>query len=213
MLQVFHSSDPSSTRIVLFKHLTLTCAARQLLLRYIRRNYIPSTMATLADELLNDFDDSGSETGEHDQNGFLEDNVPSAQDDASRNGRTHSTSGMELDGDEEEIPDAEEELAAQNNTTDLKDAPNEEETKARVEKMRLGGVSDVRNVAGLMKTLQPILEVRYTLLPPSQFEIFVFTSLPYSNPDMPPSFAENRPLPIHPSGKEDNYSRLHRRQP
>lgn len=118
-------------------------------------------MATLADELLNDFEDSGSESDEHNQNAFLEDNVASAQDDTPRNGRPDSTPGMELDGDEEEIPDAEEELAAQNNTTDLKDAPDEEETKARVEKMKLGGVSDVRNVAGLMKTLQPVLEVRY----------------------------------------------------
>lgn len=170
-------------------------------------------MTTLVDELLNDFDDSSSETGEHNQNGFLEDNVPSAQDDTPTNERSRSTSGMELDGDEEEIPDAEEELAAQSNTTDLKDAPDEEETKARVEKMKLGGVSDVRNVAGLMKTLQPILEVRCTLLPPSPFEIFVFTSLPYSSPDLPPSFAENRPLPIYTSRKEDDYSRLHRRQP
>ncbi|ERF73479.1 hypothetical protein EPUS_04102 [Endocarpon pusillum Z07020] len=127
-------------------------------------------MTTLVDELLNDFDDSSSETGEHDQNGFLEDNVPSAQDDVPTSARTHSTSGMELDGDEEEISDAEEELAAQSNSTDLKDAPDEEETKARVEKMKLGVVSDVRNVAGLMKTLQPILEkiAHYQSIPPEK---------------------------------------------
>jgi U4/U6 small nuclear ribonucleoprotein PRP31 len=117
-------------------------------------------MATLADELLNDFEDSASEADGQDQNRFLEDDAQNAQEDALKNGLGGSTPSMELDGDEEENSDAEEELAAQNTTTDLKDAPDEEETKARVEKMKLGAVSDVRNVAGLMKTLQPILEVR-----------------------------------------------------
>jgi U4/U6 small nuclear ribonucleoprotein PRP31 len=120
-------------------------------------------MATLADELLNDFGDSASEADDRTQTGFLEDDAQKAQEDALKNGRGGSTTGMELDGDEEENSNAEEELAAQNSTTNLKDAPDEEETKARVEKMRLGAVSDVRNVAGLLKTLQPILEVRSLL--------------------------------------------------
>ena len=117
-------------------------------------------MATLADELLNDFDDTSSEVDEQNRNEFLEDDANNAQGDASRNGRGGSTSAMELDGDEEEPPDDEDELGAQNNATDRQDAPDEEEIKKRVEKMKLGSVSDVRNVAGLMKTLQPVLEVR-----------------------------------------------------
>jgi U4/U6 small nuclear ribonucleoprotein PRP31 len=128
-----------------------------------------STMATLADELLNDFDDSGSEVDEQNQNGFLEDDGHNKKDDAHRNGGASSTLGMELDEDGEDMSDAEKELVTQNNATALGDAPDEEETKARVEKMKLGGVSDVRSVAGLMKTLQPVLEVRllfFLLLPP-----------------------------------------------
>jgi U4/U6 small nuclear ribonucleoprotein PRP31 len=108
-------------------------------------------MATLADELLNDFEDSGSEKDDHEQNGFLENEAHSQQNDPP---------GMELDEDEEEVTEAEEELATQHDSTNLKDAPDEEETKARVEKMKLGAVNDVRSVAGLMKTLQPVLEVR-----------------------------------------------------
>ena len=118
-------------------------------------------MATLADELLNDFEDSGSEDGgQHPE--FLGDN-----DEDQTNGftikheRSGSTAGRDLDGDEEEMGDAEEELAVQNGAGRVADDGDEEDTKAKVEKMKLGGVNDVRNVAGLMKILQPVLEVRY----------------------------------------------------
>lgn len=115
-------------------------------------------MASLADELLNDFDDSGSENGE--QNGFMEDDDGEAPADLGIQ-RNHDDMNegpsMELDGDEEEADVVEEELAAKGS----KDATmeDEEETKAKIEKMKLGGVEDVRNVAGLMKQLQPVLEV------------------------------------------------------
>ncbi len=168
-------------------------------------------MATLADELLYDFEDSGSNVDEQNQNGLLQDDSQHAHDDASRNVPGGSTPGIELDGDEEEVPDAEEELAAQNNTTDLNDAPDEEETKARVEKMKLGSVGDVRNVAGLMKTLQPVLEVRclFILLTPA--ETSAFTSLPYSSPDFPPTPTENRTLSIYTSRQKNHCSWIHRR--
>lgn len=121
-------------------------------------------MATLADELLNDFEDSGSEADDQGQNeSLIADNAKSSPDHELRNGYGGSTPGMELDGDEEEVPDAEEALVSQNDSTEFKDAPDEEETKTRVEKMKLGAVSDVRSVAGLMKTLQPVLEVRLPL--------------------------------------------------
>jgi len=114
-----------------------------------------SNMATLADELLNDFEDSGSEEDDR-QNGFLQDGAtPPATD-----GRAHAENGsMVLDGDEEDI-DEDEEMAAAAEANDVAGADDEEEAKAKVEKMQLGGVSDVRNVAGLMKTLEPVLQVR-----------------------------------------------------
>jgi U4/U6 small nuclear ribonucleoprotein PRP31 len=120
-------------------------------------------MATLADELLNDFEDSGSEDGNR-QNEFLRDDE---QEQPNGLALEHEITGvqikMELEGDEEEIEDAEEELVAQNGSRGLDDVPDEEETKAKVEKMKLGGVADVRSVAVLTKTLQPVLEVIMSL--------------------------------------------------
>jgi U4/U6 small nuclear ribonucleoprotein PRP31 len=122
-------------------------------------------MASLADELLNDFDDSGSENGE--QHGFLDDDSEQLGDLGIQ--RDHDDMderpSMELDGDEEEPEDAEEELVANGNKGEVMD--DEEETKAKVEKMKLGGVEDVRSVAGLMKQLQPVLEVSSLSIPPS----------------------------------------------
>ena len=110
-------------------------------------------MATLADELLNDFEDSGSEHDEE-ANGFENgDDAVVGEDNNEENGVAGSPD-IPRDDDEEEMEDAEEEVAARDD--DLED---ESDTKAKVEKMRLGGVRDVRTVAGLMKTLQPVLEV------------------------------------------------------
>lgn len=120
-------------------------------------------MSTLADELLNDFEDTGSEGEEEQQDGFLgESATPPAA--GAANG-ANSTS-MVLDGDEED--EAEDEEEAMNGASKLDDVDDEEEAKAKVEKMQLGGVSDVRTVAGLMKTLEPVLEVS-TLLYPFSF--------------------------------------------
>lgn len=114
-------------------------------------------MSTLADELLNDFEDSGSEGEAEQQNGFL-------QDDATlptTNGRAQAPEGsMVLDGDEEDVSEDEEAaLGGINATGAAADVEDEEEAKAKVEKMQLGGVNDVRSVAGLMKTLEPVLQV------------------------------------------------------
>src|SRR2546423_9705066 len=126
-------------------------------------------MATLADELLNDFEDSGSEDGNR-QNDFLGDDdqeQPNLR--ALRHDASNMQIKMELDGDEEEVEDAEEEHAAQNGGLGLDNIPDEEETKAKVEKMNLAGVGDVRSVAVLMKTLQPVLEVSYVSSWPDPF--------------------------------------------
>ena len=120
-------------------------------------------MATLADELLNDFEDSGSEAeGEDQQHGILQDGASPPP----VNG-TAAESSMVLDGDEEDVAEDEDDddeplkggLAAA--------VEDEEDAKAKVEKMQLGSVSDVRSVAGLMKTLEPILEVSNIVLLPS----------------------------------------------
>jgi U4/U6 small nuclear ribonucleoprotein PRP31 len=112
-------------------------------------------MATIAEELLNDFGDSGSENGDDAPGGSGEfyNNLDTTTDDQST--KDADAQGPEMDIDEE--------AAFGNGDTipsHLKvDAPEEpEEAKARVEKMDLYKVSDVRSVAGLMKQLEPILE-------------------------------------------------------
>ena len=111
-------------------------------------------MSTLADELLNDFEDSGSEGEGDQQNGFLQDG-PSPP---ATNGHHTPTGSMVLDGDEENV-DSDDAMEGIQGDRAVVDVEDEEEAKAKVEKMQLGGVNDVRSVAGLMKTLEPVLEV------------------------------------------------------
>ncbi|KAI4121540.1 MAG: hypothetical protein LQ338_006309 [Usnochroma carphineum] len=124
-------------------------------------------MSTLADELLNDFEESGSEGEDEQQNGFRQESTPPV------NGRK-DTASMVLDGDEEE-EEAEDEEEAIGGAPKLDNVDDEDEAKAKVEKMQLGGVSDVRTVAGLMKTLEPVLEkvAHYQSLPPEKQNSFV----------------------------------------
>jgi U4/U6 small nuclear ribonucleoprotein PRP31 len=144
-------------------------------------------MSTLADELLQDFEDSGSD-GEDQQNGGL---FPDSEDTKSgltghATGLSGANGSMELDGDEEEVDEDEEMVDAKISELDVED---EEETKAKVEKMQLGGVDDVRSVAGLMKTLEPVLEVSSPTHPyPSYMEAPRFTSsLSHISPDILPT--------------------------
>ncbi|KAL8686314.1 MAG: hypothetical protein Q9224_005485, partial [Gallowayella concinna] len=97
-------------------------------------------MSTLADELLNDFEDSGSEGEEGHPDGFLRESATPPIDGPAKG--PNDFSSMILDGDEEDEDDAGEGL--QNGDLKLEDADDEEEAKAKVEKMQLGGVSDVR---------------------------------------------------------------------
>lgn len=112
-------------------------------------------MSTLADELLNDFEDTGSEGEGEQHNGFLQAS-PSPPASGLPNGHPKINGSVPADDAEE---DEDEDTEMLNGSTGMEDAEDEEETKAKVEKMQLGGVSDVRNVAGLMKTLGPVLEV------------------------------------------------------
>jgi len=139
---------------------------------------LPANMSTLADELLNDFEDSGSE-GEGDKEelekgGLFPDNEDKSLHLIKDNG------GMELDGDEEDI---DEEMADLNTKEDIED---EEETKAKVEKMQLGDVDDVRTVAGLMKKLEPVLKVSDTFCSPfiDSRDIRFTSSLSSISPDI-----------------------------
>lgn len=117
--------------------------------------------SSLAADLLADFNES-----ENDDDGF-----------GAENGVSHSpeTNGphtklrdlMELDGDEEEDGDGDEDMGSRgppavHGGSELADDDDEEARKAKVEKMQLGNVDDVRSVAGLMKVLEPVLEVSFT---------------------------------------------------
>lgn len=125
-------------------------------------------MTTIADELLNDFEDSGDD--EQLDEGLDQDGLVGL---ASANGLRDATeTNVELDGDEEEIQD--EDMEGDSAMAGVQEAEDEAETKARVEKMQLGAVGDVRSVAGLMKTLEPVLEVSHSL---SYTAISGFTSI------------------------------------
>lgn len=130
-------------------------------------------MATLADELLNDFEDSGDENNDN-ENGF--DYGEDAQNgDANKN---QQQEGIEVDAnvdvmsDDDAAADEAEIARIKAEAENDDDGSDEDEVvqRSKVEKMRLGGVSDVRSVAGLMKTLQPVLDQisHYQSLPPEK---------------------------------------------
>ncbi|EFY86820.1 U4/U6-U5 snRNP complex subunit prp31 [Metarhizium acridum] len=97
-------------------------------------------MSTVADELLNDFGSSGDEAEENDNDGLV-------NDEPQENG-DHDV--MDVDGDQEVSDDEE--------GNSMKEMGHAEALKAKVEKMQLGAVKDVRSVASLMQTLEPVLE-------------------------------------------------------
>ncbi|OTA54312.1 Nop domain-containing protein [Hypoxylon sp. EC38] len=109
-------------------------------------------MSTLADELLQDFEDSGSENGEEQNDGGLDFDGPAVGPPAS-----HDNNDMILDGDEEEEPDEDEEMGGMNGGA-TESVEDEEATKAKVEKMQLGGVKDIRKVTTVMDRLEPLLK-------------------------------------------------------
>lgn len=130
-------------------------------------------MSTLADELLQDFEDLGSE-GE-----AAPDDVHDGDASPAANGMVGDMSEGE-DQEDEEMEDATDEAKAVGAMDDA------EEAKTKVEKMKLGVVKDVRSVATLMDTLVPVLEVSSTphAVPPRPFETCEssFTTLSYRTP-------------------------------
>lgn len=119
------------------------------------------TMTTIAEDLLNDFE-SDDENDQEQQNGELfadhgysdEGLVDPTRNPAGASNGDH----MELEGDEEQHDDEDPDAAAPSHLK-MDDAEDEEEAKARIEKMQLASVSDVRSVAGLMRQLEPVMEV------------------------------------------------------
>ncbi|KAI1349593.1 hypothetical protein F5Y01DRAFT_180127 [Xylaria sp. FL0043] len=126
-------------------------------------------MSTLADELLQDFEDSGSENGDvqNDTGLDLDDGAalsPPGRDNAQDHG------DMMLDGDEEDEQDEDEDMAGMDRPMSAMDMEDEEAAKARVEKMQLGNVNDVRKVTSVMDKLEPLLKdiARFQSKPLSQ---------------------------------------------
>ena len=131
-------------------------------------------MTSLAEELHNDFLDSGSEEENETQDGLFKEDESSTTH-TTTNGH-HRTGNLDDDAEMDGEEDDDEEMVVDGNLGDVAD---EQEAKAKVEKMQLGGVSDVRTVASLMRSLEPVLEVSHSpFLPPSYFfSGFAFTSL------------------------------------
>lgn len=132
-------------------------------------------MSTLVDELLQDFEDSGSEQGdERNEDDILGDG------DVAPTISAHADGDMDLDGGEGEGEDMD-----MGGFDAVKKAPEDpEEAKARVEKMQLKGINDVRFVAGLMKTLEPVLKVSRPCSPSVTIPLYrsceVFTFLSWT---------------------------------
>ena len=122
-------------------------------------------MTTVAEDLLNDFEsDDENEAQENGElfadHGYSDEGLV----DPTRNLAGASNGDhMELEGDEEQQDDEDPDAAAPSHLK-MEDAEDEEEAKARIEKMQLASVSDVRSVAGLMRQLEPVMEVGKTQL-------------------------------------------------
>ena len=128
-------------------------------------------MSTLADELLQDFEDSGSENGDerHDVDPGADDDTglePDGLFDRHQHQNHHGAdTDMVLDGDEEEEADEEDEVMGGTNAALALDTTQDEAAaKAQVEKMQLGSVKDIRKVTRLMDRLEPLLKVSSSLL-------------------------------------------------
>lgn len=107
-------------------------------------------MSTVHEDLLNDFGSSGDEADDGEDTGLQLNDKPDAHGDGA--------DSMDVDGpDGEGDKDGGDDDASHHNNN----AGDDEAAMEKIEKMQLGNVKDVRSVAGLMQTLEPILEVSY----------------------------------------------------
>lgn len=117
-------------------------------------------MATLADELLADLLEDDSEVDD-DSNYQDDENAPEPKPAVS-----------DQDDDDEKMGEADMLQAAESDHSAVTDAEDEAEAKARVEKTNFSAISDVRSVAGLMKSLKPVLEVSHKIPIASLFGVY-----------------------------------------
>lgn len=111
-------------------------------------------MSTVHEDLLNDFGSSGDEADDGEETGLQLNGKTDAHGDGA--------DSMDVDGpDGEGDKDGGDDDASNNN-----DAGDDEAAMEKIEKMQLGNVKDVRSVASLMQTLEPILEVSWPPPPP-----------------------------------------------
>lgn len=120
-------------------------------------------MSTVAEDLLNDFGSSGDEAENEEQE----------QQDGLVNGQVANGDGEKRDAMEVDGSEAQKDGDEDDEDQDMDDA---EATKMKVEKMQLGGVKDVRSVASLTQTLEPILEVSKSPSSLPSLNYGVFTS-------------------------------------
>lgn len=116
-------------------------------------------MSTLADELLQDFEDSGSEHGDEQNELGLDEDQHNGDGNQDHRASDGGDDDMVLDGDEEP-PEEDEEMSGVNGAA-IDPMDDEEEAKAKVEKMQLGSVKDVRKVSTVMDRLEPLLKVSW----------------------------------------------------
>lgn len=138
-------------------------------------------MSTVVEDLLNDFGSSGDEAEDGENNGLLRDDADEERD----------ANAMEVDGERED------ESPAANQIQNVEDA---DAAKIKVEKMQLSGVKDVRSVASLMQTLEPILEVSTSPVPDANpfYLGDSFTSIfPRTRPDVYLERCRKSPITDH----------------
>ncbi|KAF5518415.1 Pre-mRNA-processing factor 31 [Colletotrichum aenigma] len=168
-------------------------------------------MATLAEELFNDFADSGSEADETQQDG----NNALGLDLAPQTVNHSSSNDMDLDADDSEA-DADDDVMVGVSKGTVDTVEDAEDAKSKVEKMQLGGVSDVRSVASLMQTLEPVIEVSKHPLNTSGSIEAVFTSrLRRTSPDFVPRMLQriahyqSQPTPTQLIGNIEDHPEYH----
>ena len=138
-------------------------------------------MSTVAEDLLNDFGSSGDEAEDLEHDGLVTGTDANGEADGNADGHGDAVDAMDVDG-----ADASRDASAdaEHKSNDLDDVGDAEATKAKVEKMQLGAVKDVRSVASLMQTLEPILEVSTHVAPPSQQRPSFTSVIARTSPDV-----------------------------
>ena len=160
-------------------------------------------MATLADELHNDFLDSGSEGERHEDD---EGASTGSQDPPTKYARNGD---LEM-GDELREADADD---MDDGDSDGLLGEAEEETEARLQRERKeqAAPKDMRSVATFVKSMEPVLEVSisHCLSPDQMHRVYIVA---ISNPDVRAPPAENRVLSVTTTGTtSQERRRSHRR--